>query len=158
MSDNTTLSRRLLLASISAAAMTPAAAANTAHAPNFATDDPAIAAIEQHRLALQAWHASMGGKTEDEDKISQQLLNAEREAWRAWLTTPPTTLAGVIATLEHASRKPYTSDYPDDYVYTNLAETAEYLGDSREMGAQFPQMIADALRRVLREAADRTAA
>jgi predicted TPR repeat methyltransferase len=152
MSDNTTLSRRLLLTSISAAAMTPAAAANTAHAPNFATDDPAIAAIEQHRLALQAWHASMGGKTDDEDKISQQLLNAEREAWRLWLTTPPTTLAGVIATLEHASRKPYTSDYPDDYVHTNLAETAEYFGgDIREIGAQFPQMIADALRRVLQD-------
>jgi hypothetical protein len=34
----------------------------------------------------------------------------------------------------------------------------ECLGDTREFHAQFPQMIADALRRVLREAADRTAA
>jgi hypothetical protein len=49
----------------------------------------------------------MGGKTRDDDKISQQLLYAERDAWRAWLTPPQTTLAGVMATLEHASHRRY---------------------------------------------------
>jgi hypothetical protein len=41
--------------------------------------------------------ASVDGEAHDNDKISQQLLNVERDAWRVWLTTPSTTLAGVIA-------------------------------------------------------------
>jgi hypothetical protein len=64
------------------------------------------------------------GDTHEADKISNQLLAVERDAWLAWLTTPPTTLAGVIATLEHASRRPYPQnpDYPHDHICTNLAE------------------------------------
>jgi hypothetical protein len=63
-------------------------------------------------------------------------------------------MAGVIATLEHASRRPYphNPDYPDDHVYTNLIETGEYPpGDVLEAGEQFPQMIATALRQMIAE-------
>jgi hypothetical protein len=71
---------------------------------------------------MQAWKASIGGKTRDDDKISQQLLDVERDAWRTWLTTPPTTIAGIIATLEHAAQRPYRpdADCPDDHIRTNL--------------------------------------
>jgi hypothetical protein len=151
----TTVSRRAVMAGIPAAAIMPAATqANGAHAPHSTTTDPVFAAIERHRQAVQAWQASMG-EAHDADKISNQLLAMERDAFREWLTTPPTTLAGVIATLEHASRRPYPHDpdYPDDYIHTNLIETAEYLpgGDVLEAGEQFPAMIATALRKIGRE-------
>jgi hypothetical protein len=50
-------------------------------------------------------------------------------------TTPPTTLAGVIATLNHASRRS-DEDGNGDHAYTNLAEGAQYVpsnddGDAR---------------------------
>jgi hypothetical protein len=64
------------------------------------------------------------------------------------LTTAPTTLAGAIATLEHASQRPYTSAYADDHAYANLLEAAEHLDDTREVGEQFPQMVATALRKI----------
>jgi hypothetical protein len=123
-----TVSRRQMLASVPAAAMMPVAAqANGCQGTHSATTDPGIAAIEKHRQALRAWQTAPGD-THEADKISNQLLAVERDAWREWLTTPSTTMAGVIATLEHASRRPYTqnSDYPDDHVYTNLIETGEY--------------------------------
>lgn len=72
-------------------------------------DDPVFAAIEKHRLALHAWQASMGGETREDDEITQQLLHVERDAWRAWLTTQPTTPAGMIATLEYAGARPYSA-------------------------------------------------
>jgi hypothetical protein len=111
-------------------------------------EDPVFVAIEKHWRAIETWRAAPG-ETREDDKISKHLLAVERDAWRAWLTTPPTTLAGVIATLEHASRRPYPPDPDwDEYAYTNLAETGEYLpGDVLEAGEQFPAMIAAALRR-----------
>jgi hypothetical protein len=34
-----------------------------------------------------ARRSRLGGKTREDDKITQQVLDTERDAWRAWLTT-----------------------------------------------------------------------
>jgi hypothetical protein len=49
-------------------------------------------------------------------------------------------MAGVIATLEHASQQPYPpdADCPDDHVYANLAESAQCSDDILVAGEQFP--------------------
>ena len=71
------VSRRHVLAA-AAVTVTPAAAlAAGKH------DDPVFAAINGHRQAVQARQASMGGETREDDKITQQLLDVERDAWRA---------------------------------------------------------------------------
>jgi hypothetical protein len=97
-------------------------------------DDLAIAAVERHRAAMQAWLA------EDDEALSTQLLDAEQDACIAWLTTPPTTMAGVIATLEHAGMR--------DYEHTILLESAHYHGERLDAAEQFPAMIAAALRKI----------
>jgi hypothetical protein len=99
--------------------------------------DPVFAAVEKHRQAVQAWLA------EDDETLSAQLLAAERDAWLAWLTTPPTTMAAVIATMEHASYRPY-----DSSEYANQAESTQYSSDILEAGEAFPLMIAEALRKI----------
>jgi hypothetical protein len=74
------------------------------------------------------------------------MLEAEGDAFIAWLTTTPTTMAGVIATLEHASHRPY-----DGADYANLAESAQYFhgrGSPCNAGEQFPAMVAAALRKI----------
>jgi hypothetical protein len=64
------------------------------------------------------------------------------------LTTPPTTLAGVIATLNHASRRS-DEEGNGDHAYVHLAEAAQYIGnDIVAAGAQLPAMIAAALRQI----------
>jgi hypothetical protein len=60
--------------------------------------------------------ASVDREAHDNDKISQQLLNVERDAWRVWLTTVDNTGRRLSQTLEHASRRSHCSEYPDDYV------------------------------------------
>jgi hypothetical protein len=51
-------------------------------------------------------------------------------------------LAGIAAMLEHASQRPYPHNphYPDNYIHTNLIETAEYLaGDVLKAAKRFFQ-------------------
>jgi hypothetical protein len=43
---------------------------------------------------------------EHDDEAGEQLLKTESDALLAWLTTQPATMAGVIATLKHATRGP----------------------------------------------------
>jgi hypothetical protein len=136
-----TVPRRQTPAAVPVAVITPGTAA--AHnATPVSGDDPVFAAIEQHRAAVKAWLA------ENDSVLSAQLLNAEREAFITWLTTPPTTLGGMLATLSYASRRAYNGS---DYV--NLAETTLYLGgdgssDIVTAGEAFPAMIAAALRKL----------
>jgi hypothetical protein len=98
-------------------------------------DDPAIAAIERHRAAMQVLLA------EDDEALGTQLVGVEQDACIAWLTTPPTTMAGVIATLEHATTR--------DHEYTILLESAHYHGERLDAAEQFPAMIAAALRQIV---------
>jgi hypothetical protein len=154
-----TVSRRQMLATIPAATTAlsgfPTTAGAVANATvqkrlaNAATDDPVFAAIARHRQATQA----LSALHEPPEALVTQLLRAEVDAFLAWLTTPPTTLAGVIATLDHASRRAY-EDGSGTHVYTNLSEAAQYDpadGDpdgALTAGEQFPAMIAAALRKI----------
>jgi hypothetical protein len=63
---------------------------------------------------MQTWLA------EEDDTRSGQLLKTVDEAWCAWLTTPPTTMAGTIATLTYAEQHAYP-----DADYANLAEATQ---------------------------------
>jgi hypothetical protein len=137
----TTVSRRQMLVTTPAAAATMTGGAATASA-----DDPVFVAIERHRQAIQARLLAL--RTDQPDEISNQLLTAEGDAFLVWLTTPPTTMAGVIATLDHASRRPSDNLLPGDYTYAHLAESAQYFGNIRKAGEQFPAMIAAALRQI----------
>jgi hypothetical protein len=101
------------------------------------TDDPAIAAIERCREAMRAWECSL---TTHDEALSVQRLCAANDALIAWLRTPPTTIAGAIATLEYASLR--------DCEQTLLLESAHYNGERLAAAGQFPQMIAAALRTI----------
>jgi hypothetical protein len=141
----TTISYRAMMAGNPAAAMMPAAAqAKAAHGPHSATTDPVFAAIARHREAVQALTTAH----EPPDELVTQLLRAEVDAFLAWLATPPTTLAGALATLEYASHRPSVWDYPDDHVYTDPAEAAQY-DDILEVCEQFPATIAAMLRQIV---------
>jgi hypothetical protein len=111
-----------MLASISAAAITSVSAAalsgpsadnnlrdasNGRHLPVASAADPVFIAIEQHRQAARVLSAAY----QMPDALLEQLQRAEEDALLAWLTAAPIAMAGVIATLEHASRRPYGSDY-----------------------------------------------
>jgi hypothetical protein len=117
------------------------------HPTTQSTDDPVFAAIERHGQAAQTLSAAH----EPPDELLEQLSAAEEDAFVAWLTTPPTTLAGVIATLEYASRRACEAA-----PYANLAESAQYCrGDGEDdpsdvltAGEQFPALVAAALRRI----------
>jgi hypothetical protein len=161
------MSRRQMLAAAAVIAVTPTAAlaadknhgsysvtADLFHRQDFSSmiaDDPVFAAIERHRQAAHALSAAYHLP----DAILDQRQRAEEDALLAWLTTVPITMAGVIATLEHASHRPYDSDYPYDYVYPNLAESTQYCCDDADdpndilkAGEQFPAMIATALQKI----------
>jgi hypothetical protein len=58
-------------------------------------DDPVFAAIERHRQAFEA-------RPENADEAGKLALE-EGDAFLAWQKTQPTTMAGVIATLDHSS-------------------------------------------------------
>jgi hypothetical protein len=137
----TTVSYRTLMAGIPAAAR-----ANAAPGPHSATTDPVFAAIARHREAVQALTTAH----EPPDELVTQLLRAEVDAFLAWLATPPTTLAGALATLEYASHRPSVWDYPDDHVYTGPAKAAQY-DDILEACEQFPAVIAATLRQMVAE-------
>jgi hypothetical protein len=148
-------SRRLVPAG-AAVTVTPttALAANENHGSNLGGNstlvemaaDPVLAAIERHRKAAQALSAAH----EPPDALLNQLCGAEQDAFLVWLTTPPSTIAGVIATLEHAAVK-YSDGFDN---YANLAESAQYCrgdGDPDDVvtaGERFPAMIATALRKI----------
>jgi hypothetical protein len=102
-----------------------------------APDDPVFAAIERHRQAMRTRPA------EHDDDARDRLLAAEGDAFVEWLTTPPTTMAGVIATLDHAAAN--YSDGFDSYYCRGDGD----LSDVVAAGEQFPAMIAAALRQIV---------
>ena len=121
------------------------AQANVSQGKHFTTtDDPAFAAIARHREAVQALTTAH----EPPDELVTRLLRAEVDAFLAWLATPPTTLAGALATLEYASHRPSVWDYQRDQVYTDPAEAAQY-DDILEACELFPATIATMLRQIV---------
>jgi hypothetical protein len=79
----------------------------------------------------------------------ESQLRDERDAFVTWMTTAPTTMADVLATLEHASRRPCVDIEcaPDDLTNLVGACTPPTTTSSRP-GERFPEMIAAALRQI----------
>jgi hypothetical protein len=113
-------------------------------------DDPVFAAIERHRQATQAIEQyneaspkvvdfsvrHTKAEIEREDAIVAALVEEEEHAGFTWLTTPPTTVAGILASLEYAGLEG-----------VSLFEDG---GTPKSAVCQFPRMIAEALRRLLK--------
>jgi hypothetical protein len=135
----TTVSHRAMMTGVPAGAQ-----ANAARGPHSATTDPVFAAIARHREAVQALTTAH----EPPDELVTRLLRAEVDAFLAWLATPPTTLAGALATLEYASHRPSVWDYQHDQVYTDPAEAVQY-DDILEACELFPATIATMLRQIV---------
>jgi hypothetical protein len=110
-----------------------------------------FAAIERHRRATQAWQQyndsepeivdlsvrHTKAELERENAVTEELLEEEGDARIAWAETQPTTMAGIIASLEYASM---------EGVY-GMETTPLFEGG----GEQFPAMIAEALRQFMAE-------
>jgi hypothetical protein len=66
-----------------------------------------FAAIERYRGAVEAWEELFTYATREEEESEERAAqqDAARDdaflAWRAWLTTAPTTPAAAIATLKY---------------------------------------------------------
>ena len=148
----TTVSRRQALVSLpaAAAALTPGTANALGELPRAsADDDPVFGAIARCATALAAWERSLMGEDWERSLMGDpgpmlQLLDASEDAIVAWLTTTPTTMAGVVATLAYASER----DGERDDERGLLLESANYPGERLGAAAQFPAMIAAALRRI----------
>ncbi|SRR5258708_28839720 len=105
------ISRRKLLATMPAAALAPAAATALCRLPS-AEDDPIFALIAAQRETMRALSAAFRKQSDMEEADGDEGWNAggidvddahdhDCDALVAILTTPPTTLAGVAALLEH---------------------------------------------------------
>lgn len=141
-----TISRRQALASIPAVTMTSAWHDATSAQ---ATDDPVFAAIERHRQAAQAWRAAVDAASADGyDRAAEAARDAAYDhvgdAFDDWVTTRPTTMAGVIATLEYAASPSPLDD--DRTVLTYWVLPLDGRPDFEP--EKFPAMIAAALRQL----------
>jgi hypothetical protein len=136
MHDDSALSRRLRLASQSTAAMTPAAAL-------AATEDPVFAAIARHREAERALAAALHDDAYGQAAIA--ALDRAHDALVDWLTTSPTTMAGVLATLDYAA-SPLGGEPGDRTVLSDVWDSAEWL---ERPVRQFPALVAAALRKLV---------
>jgi hypothetical protein len=132
MHDDSAVSRRLRLASQSTAAMTPAA-----------TEDPVFAAITQHREAERAFSAALRDNAYDGAAVA--ALGRAHDALVDWLTTSPTTMAGVLATLDYAA-SPLSGEPSDRTVLSDVWDSVERL---ERPARQFPALVAAALRKLV---------
>jgi hypothetical protein len=140
-----TTTRRQVLATMPAIATAMTGSVVVAES---SAEDPVLAAIGRHRQATQAWqqhnrsHRDVDldmtltkAELEREGAIVDRLLEEEGEARFAWATTQPTTMAGIIATLEYAGM---------EGVY-GMDTTPLFEGGG---APQFPRMIVEALRKI----------
>jgi hypothetical protein len=109
MKTDTTLSRRRLLADVPAVAAVGVPSVATALGGLATGDDPVFAAIEAHRATIRAFTAAFPPgywNTPEYIAAEPEIENAnelDEDAEAAFLTTQPTTLAGILASLEHAA-------------------------------------------------------
>jgi hypothetical protein len=128
--------------------------------------DPVFRLIEAHRQAMrtsavanEAAESLAGTDGTGEESPEWMAANIRRyEAWEAedaalleFLTTGPTTRAGALAALDHAS----SPHYPDGELAEKFAAPVLFAATSTQdvnlvgAAAHFPAMIADALRKLL---------
>jgi hypothetical protein len=118
--QNTTTSRRALLAGAPAAAAGALAAGTVANAVALGTAraaevDPMLAAVEQYKATVQARATVLDAeqdyetyKTEREwEKAQKEAFGAGWDAFYEMLDTTPTTIAGIALVLEVLGTDPY---------------------------------------------------
>jgi hypothetical protein len=155
------LSRRHLpvSASVIAAVMGPiAATASPGRDPVFVTIETHRQAMRNSAAANAAAEALAGSDGEGEDSPECIAANTRRyEAWEAedaalieFLTTEPTTIAGILAALDHAS----SPQNPDERRIERFAAPVLFAATCTQdmelvaAGAKFPAMIAASLRKL----------
>jgi hypothetical protein len=166
----TSPSRRALLAGAPAAAAalaTGAAADALAVATGKPTEvEPIFSIIAEHQAALESYLAASAAESELFDDTPEWIVAhaAAESAWdrevvarKAVFTTDPTTVAGILALLEHVSQHEFLKDkdeqylrkYPNERGLTILSALGEYDNEWRWIGKKFPLRIATALRNII---------
>jgi hypothetical protein len=127
-----TTTRRQVLATMPAIVTAMTAGAADAE---MSADDPVFAAIERRRQVPVDFSVKLTKEeVKRDDAIVAALVKEEDDAGFVWLTTEPTTMAGILASLEYASLES-VSMFEDGGTPTSPV-------------CQFPRMIAEALRKI----------
>jgi hypothetical protein len=162
MQNQIELSRPRLLASdpVVAAAMAPIAATLAQGGdPVFTLIETHLQAMRNSTAANDAAEALAGREGEEEGSPEWIAANTRRySAWQAedialfeFLTSEPTTIAGALAALDHAS----SPQYPDEGLVEKFAAPVLFAATNTQdpqlvgAGAQFPAMIAGVLRKLM---------
>jgi hypothetical protein len=150
-------SRRALLAGAPAAATGALLAGTAVNAvaiglATAAEVDPIFELIAKHTEAcaeVRRWsdiYGELSSEDPEHDKIEAQekaALHREEEAIAALLSCPPTTLAGVIAVLEHVGKGEFFFGESNEAILTGAHESAA------EEANAFPEHLAAALRNIV---------
>jgi hypothetical protein len=120
--------------------------------------DPIFAKIDAHRAAVHAWQAASRisadlEKNDDPgfvaaDGITTKESGREMKALRALLRCRPTTLAGIIALLDHLGQPQLLCEKSDGTV---LSGTECWWKEDKDEVRAFPHMLAGALRSLIGE-------
>jgi hypothetical protein len=129
--------------------------------PTSATEkaDPIFAVLADHRAAVKAYLAAseIDGNLETgtpeweaANAVTQAAIKREREMHHTVLTTQPTTMAGVIALLEHVGQDRYLGEAEDHDRETVLS--ASHVQGSSLVAAsrEFPLRLATTVRGLTR--------
>jgi hypothetical protein len=160
----TNLSRRRLLASMPAVAAAGVPSVATALGGLAADSDPIFAAIEAHHDAMKSLTAAYNAQDDMEEsgaqKGSAEWAAAETTVYNAnsrhnqaqldFLTTAPTTMAGILASLDHAASSMFPYEEGESLTVQQNALCAGCEGEELVVAAeQFPAKIAATLRKLL---------
>jgi hypothetical protein len=145
------LSRRSALAGLSVAAAAGVAALPACAAMGV-EPDPIYALIEAHREAILAFgpaiERSEQMECDERDAFCSAASQREIDALVALLTTPPTTLAGVVAVLVHLGQPEWFKENPhEDERETILSGAVE--STACEEARVFPLLLAATVRSLI---------
>jgi hypothetical protein len=129
-----------------------------------ANTDPILAAIERHRAAATAYrsasdvHSPMGPGEPGEiaaAEASNAAMGQHDEALLALLTCQPTTMAGLLAVLEHVGQPEFLIYPPREGTgETVLSGVYEMIGEMQVAGQKLPLMLAAAGRGLMAPLSD----
>jgi hypothetical protein len=116
--------------------------------------DPIFMKIEAHQTAVRTWLSAgdVSGRMEDNDpayeaadRTTNKASAHEMKTLRALLRCRPTTLAGVIALLDHLGQ-PHTLRDADREADSVLSSTHTWWPENKDEVRAFPRELAAALR------------
>ena len=118
----------------------------SAHLPADGAADPVLAVIQAHtaartaftgtcNLADEVWRKERGLDTSDAAMVPvratwEAASNTDTEAWNAVFQTPPTTLTGLVAVIQHAQR--WASEMDGVHGATALGDILGSIADNAE--------------------------